>query len=333
MRNPTVIVLALGLMPQVARALPSSDHQQLTRSACREAALPSAFCSRLAVSAYNVEALEVDDPAAHARRGDAQTACQAAEAVEARVRTLGRQVRAQVERLARARDPAIVDDVADLLGRALHTVQDGCVHAGVGAPQHAFIALSATCAGTAMSPDLEPPGATCASVETSLAIDAFLELLARSGLSAAVLFEVGSDRTRWPSRGAVCAHLRSAYAWDGKDGRWNVAVMVPRFRDQLAHALLESDPLPGSACDPDPARLDPVDVAVPVPGAGLALDWCLTVRAYCEGQVDAPPPWERAAPAGGAAGCATTGEAGGGWLLLAGLLMVWARARSGAADR
>ncbi len=344
MRILSIIVFLFGLMPQAAQALSQSDHKKVVKSACGALSLPSSFCGRVAAGAYNVDAYEFDDMAAHAQRADELTLCQGADKLQERVRLLGNQVRAQVLLMKASPSEDTAEAIADLLGRLMHTIHDNCVHEGVGNPQHGFASLSDTCEDTEISPDLDPNGLTCSAAETTAALNSFKQLLSRVGLSGSSL-GVSSVSTHWPTRGPVCSYLRSAYSWDGVDIRWDAAVMIPHIRAQLAHSLTVDDASIDSICDPDPAYLDPLWIDPPVDVDNVELDWCFTVSVYCIGKADdltdEPPPYTPEETTEGRTGldegstgdggCSTGGRSGGDGALflfgLAGLLLALGRTR------
>jgi hypothetical protein len=322
MRSIGCFVLALCLMPTSASALTQSLHKSMTKSACTKAGLPSKFCDRVAVGAYNVDAFEASVIAAHSMRAQGQTICQAAEDVQARIQSLGFEIRGLVIQMKANPTAATAQTIADRLGMVFHTIQDNCVHMGVDDPQHAYSSLSDLCEDTELSPDSDPVGQSHATDATKLVFDSFKLLLSQTGVGMNQLNSVKSASTKWPTRGECCDFLKKAEQWNGIDVQWNRAVMLPHLDDQLAYALTTGNESIGSPCEPDPAALNSVEVDPPVDVVANKIDWCFTVSAFCIGkadEADEAPPWEPAEEPASSGGCSTTGGLGG--LGLAGLLL------------
>ena len=306
-----VVFAAATFTSASAFALEQSKHQQISRDACTAAALPEEFCERVGVEAFDVDAYEWNDVAAHAQVDSGQTACEAANLAAGRVYGLGQDLRRAVFAKVRGESSVDATHVATALGRALHTVQDNCAHSGISNPDHAWLSLSDVCSGTQLSPDVQPEAIACAERETAAVIAAFQGSLAEAGLDPRELAAAAHGWTHWPSRGYVCAWLDSGNTWNGVDTRWNNAVTVPALRDQLVAGLADSA-IERDVCHGDPDALVAQQVAAPVDTSqGQAR--CAKVDLYCLGTSAAtdgePPPWEEP---GSAASTEVTGGCAAG---------------------
>jgi uncharacterized protein (TIGR03382 family) len=320
---PAILVFAAATFTSAPSfALEQFKHRQISRDACTAAGLPEDFCERVGVEAFDVDAYEWNDLAAHAQvdvsRG--QTACEAANLAADRVYGLGRDLRDGLTAKAHGESWADGQYLATQLGRALHTVQDNCAHHGISNPNHAWLSLSDLCSGTKLSPDVQPAAFACAQRETTAMIAAFERTLAEAGLVPGDLDDVAGGWLHFPSRDYACAFLKSGDAWDGIDTRWESEVAVPALHEQFV-AGVGGAAVGRDVCHGDPRALLAHQVAAPIDTShGQAL--CATVELYCFGKSAAtgevPPPWEE--PGGSATtetgGCATAGESPVGLALM-----------------
>lgn len=293
------LALVLGcLLPVEGRALSQGKHRDLSVSACWAQKLPAEFCNELGAAAYNVDHYEWSDLSAHAQPEAGEPKCQAANKAVARVRSLAQEMRA----IAKAQtdyDPAL----AVALGRALHTIQDNCAHAGMPNPEHAWFSLSDTCADTELSPDVKPEALACAEAQTEQALALFAAEIQVPAPPPPP--EPGQARVPpqyWPKRGDVCDFLKSASSWDGVDRRWNNAPVVAALADQLHATLVVDAAAPAlDVCAGGQAVLEPTTPAADV-DVSQPTEWCTALDVYCAGKVDSAddaPPWEAKGASGG----------------------------------
>ena len=316
-----------------AHALNQSEHRTLSHDGCTAHGLPDRFCRQVGVEAYNVDHYEWDDPAAHGQMADGGTACDGANATMARELALGQEIRRRIENLAYSPSRAANDALARAIGRALHTVQDNCAHAGMPNVQHAWASMSDTCDGTSISPDVQPEAIDCARSATDTVMSTVVDTMSDWGIEKASLGQIDVGATHWPSYGDVCNFLGEAGTWNGGDRRWDNSIVDPALRSVLTWAISSDDAYAWDVCYDAPDGIlitsdDDVDVSSGPPR-------CIKISAFCLGKADdasdAPPPWEAddvaAAPA--AAGCQASG-AGGGWTSCAALgVLLAARRRRG----
>lgn len=299
MRNFALVVGALTIASS-AHALNQSKHQEIAVASCTAAGLPSAFCKRVGVEVYNVDANEFNDLSAHSQIPDGATACDAANNSLWRAFWLGEQIRAVTIAVGYAPSHDKDTALAQHLGRALHTIQDNCAHHGMPNPQHAWHSLKDVCKGTKESPDIVPAAFECARTETDAVFGALIDVLHDSGGDFAQLADVSTeDDTHWPAYGDVCAFLGSAGSWDGQDRRWNNDVVRPALTANLVAAI-------GGAAESQFTRVctswnDDVsnnysDRDLDTSGGAQS---CVKIHTFCLGKADGavaePPPWETAA--------------------------------------
>jgi hypothetical protein len=338
----TQLTIALGalLSASTAHALNQSKHFDVTVQSCSSAGLPKAFCQRVGVEVYNVDANEFNDLSAHSQIPDGSTACDAANSSLWRVFWLGEQLRGATVAAGYSPSEAQHNAIAQHLGRALHTVQDNCAHHGMPNPQHAWHSLSDTCQGTTESPDVQPAAFSCARNETDTVFSAFIDVLHDNGGDFAQLGNItDEDDKHWPTYGDVCDFLGSASDWNGEDHRWDMNVMRPAITAHLVAALNGAD-------DSQFTRVcsGANDGVVPLYSdndhdTSDGPQSCLKIHAFCLGKADGdavdsqPPPYETdvtgempaAAPAttaGVTGGC----DVGGDEPLSAGALFIAAAA-------
>src|SRR5256885_12817527 len=151
MSRTSIAILFVVLAQPAAHALVQSKHHSVTSTGCTQAGLPARFCQEVAVEAYNTDAFEFEDLAAHAQIPVGSTACDAADRSLMRLGALGRELRGGLGELRRSGSGAAATAVARALGRSLHTVQDNCAHHGMPNPQHAWFSLSDSCRSTSDS--------------------------------------------------------------------------------------------------------------------------------------------------------------------------------------
>ena len=331
----TALVL-VGLLASAGPvyALKQAKHRDISVASCTRAGLPSDFCARVGAEAYDVDAWEWNDLAAHAQIDDGQTACEAANLARERLRELGGDVRGLMWDVASTSSTASTD-VAVALGRALHTVQDNCAHHGMPNPQHAWWSLSDQCHGTSLSPDVQSAAISCAQAQTDQVFAMLRSTMMSDGIVADDLHLNDTGSTHWPARGDVCHFIKTqSQEWDGVDRRWENAAVTPALLAQLQHAMTLDDGATADVC-----QNGELSIAQRSPNpryntsGGESL--CLSISAYCIGKaddVDEPPPWETEEPAttqAAATGCSVAGHGEAGFIpLLLVLGLVALRRRS-----
>ena len=318
MRTNGIVIGVLLLSASSAHALNQSKHYDVTLASCTHAGLPNAFCQRVAVDVYDVDASEFNDLSAHSQIPVGSSACDAANASLWRVFWFGGQVRTAAAAVGQRASTANADALAQDLGRALHTIQDNCAHSGMPNPQHAWHSLSDTCQGTTESPDVQPAAFGCAANETDAVFSAFVDVLHDSGATFSSLRNVGTDNDKhWPAYTDVCDFLGSADDWSGVDQRWDQSVMRPALTNRFVRGLYGADDsqfprvctgaFDGVARTYSDARLDT---------SGGAQS-CLKIHVFCLGKADGaapdsePPPYETDPTAGSAPATTDAGVSGG----------------------
>lgn len=294
---PALVVLSWMSVSSSAFALEQSSHREISRDACAAAGLPTNFCDRVGTEAYNVDAYEWGDLAAHAQVDVAlgQTPCAAANLVAQRVYGLGHELHAGLVARARREAGADGEHLATALGRALHTVQDNCTHRGVSNPQHAWYSLSDACSDTRLSPDFDEDALTCARAQTVEVMATFVAALESAGLSPNILDDgVDIGITRFPARTDVCDYLKSGNSWNGVDAHWENGVVVPAVLDQFEAGMVGGD-APVDVCQGDPDALADTTTSVASIDTSGGQILCFKVALYClgkaDGAVDEAPPW------------------------------------------
>jgi MYXO-CTERM domain-containing protein len=332
MRTQVALVLGALAIGSTAHALNQSKHQEIAVASCTAAGMPSAFCNRVGVEVYNVDANEFNDLSAHSQIPDGSGACDAANASLWRVFWLGTQVRGVTLSVGYQPSKDGHTQLAQHIGRALHTIQDNCAHHGMPNPQHAWHSLKDVCQGTTESPDLVPDAFNCARVETDAVFEAFIEVLHDNGGDFAQLADVSDeDDTHWPAYGDVCDFLGSAGTWDGQDRRWDNSVVRPALTAQLVAAIGGADSSQfARVCSSDADVLPQYSDGVLDTSGGAQS--CIKIHTFCLGKADQaanaePPPWETApAPTHAAAmhgGCSVAGVAAPSSSPTAALLLVF----------
>ena len=312
---------ALGILGTTgtAFALSQSEHAAITLRTCVAAGFTDDFCERVADEIYNTDFAEFNNLAAHSQPDPGASACTAAGKSMQRLLDLGRETRAGLRAVkAQPNNTDLSAKVAKAMGRALHTIEDNCAHEGRDNPQHAWASLKDSCQGTNESPDSQDAARSCAEREATAIFSALDQSLTELGVDRAVLtpWEVAK---KWPPRAEVCAFLRDASTWDGRDRRWNNAIVVPAFRNQLVKALTS-----------DTAQLDNIcadgrslAIAAPAPtvdtSAGQEL--CFKIKSYCLGTgkadgEDEAPPWETGAEEQEQGSGCNAGGGNAGWLFM-----------------
>jgi MYXO-CTERM domain-containing protein len=342
MHKPGSLVLAtlvsLGCFGGAAHALNQAKHQQLSHDGCVDHGLPDRFCRQVGVEAYNVDHYEWDDPAAHGQMADGGTACDGANATMVRELSLGQEIRRHIENIAYRPSKAENDALARAIGRALHTAQDNCAHAGMPNVQHSWASMSDTCDGTSISPDVQPEAIDCARSATDEVMSTVVDTMSDWGLEKASLGQTDVGATHWPSYGDVCNFLGEAGGWDGGDRRWDNTIVDPALRSVLTWAISSDDAYAWDVCYNAPDGIlvswaGDVNVSSGPPS-------CIKISAFClgkadEGAADGPPPWETDDVPDAAGGCQVGGGAPGGWLGFAaiGALLAFRRRRGGRVRR
>jgi hypothetical protein len=284
----TALVVATLLVGGTAQAFKQGVHRTITQESCRANGLPRDFCSRIAVEAYNTDANEWDDLLAHSQMSTGESLCAAANRVQERMRTLGWQLRGEIDDLvAGTRDAAqLVATIGELVGRAAHTLQDSYAHHGMGNPEHAWFSLQDLCASTASAPDARPGAEALARAAT----DAFLAGVAAAvrqagvetplaGYSCPPVYNENDPNARGVcdtmygvGPGDACDFLAEAEQWDGIDRQWDNAIVGPALAAAfVAHEQRDLCQAPGLE-SPPAAR---VDVSGGTPSCGAVHIMCL----------------------------------------------------------
>jgi hypothetical protein len=219
------------------------------------------------------------------------------------------------------------DGAAKALGRALHTVQDNCAHAGMGNPEHAWYSLSDVCQDTTLSPDLAPEARPCAQADTEVLMARFLETLVALD-APADLASTNSVKEKHVGYFDKCDYLAEADDWSGRDLTWKRDLVRGPIVDAF-FASLATAPMDLDVCGGDPTAIDnpapPADVDV-----SDGTPSCMKVHLYCLGKADDPWTGEPATaptPTESTGGCAvaygrTAGAVPAGLLALLALALV-----------
>lgn len=312
-------ITALGILGTTgtASALNQSEHAAITVRTCLAAGFNDDFCERVGDEVYNTDFAEFNTLPAHSQPDPGVNACTAAGKSMQRLLDLGRETRAALRAVkAQPTNTELSAKVAKAIGRALHTIEDNCAHEGRDNPQHAWSSLKDTCKGTSESPDLQDAARSCAEREATAIFSALGRSADELGVDRSVLAPWETAK-RYPPRAQVCAFLRDASTWDGRDRRWNNAIVVPAFRNQLVKALTTDTAQLDSICAGGRSLAILSSAATVDTSAGQPL--CFKVNAYCfasgkaDGEDEAPP-WETESEEQAAAGC-DAGAGGAGWLL------------------
>ncbi len=318
MRTILALVTVVGMLgtSSSALALSQSDHAAITERVCEAAGFQHDFCERVGDEVYNTDYHEFNNLSAHAQPDVGVTACAAAGKSMQRLLDLGREMRGALREVKAApKNHDLSAKLAKAMGRALHTIEDNCAHYGMTNPQHAWHSLSDTCSGTHDSPDSQAEAMSCAEREAGEIFRSLRQASNELGVDTRVMVPYEVYR-RWPPRGEVCAFLREAPLWDGQDRRWNNAVVVPAFRNQLAKAITSDTAGLDNICAGGEtlARADKFPTVNTTGGQEL----CLKVKTYCVGKADGEeeaPPWdEPAAEEMESGGCDTRNGVGSSWL-------------------
>jgi hypothetical protein len=268
---------------QVASPLKTTDHQNITAICCAGAGFGSAFCDRLAAEAHNVDAWEWFTLAAHAMPEANQSQCDAAAAVQERLRQRGSDIRALLAQ------PVITttyaNQLASALGRALHAVQDNCAHEGMTNPQHSWYSNRGYCLSDGEDPDTAPAAIQCAWTETVTALTYFADAVRASHHQLGDLVPEGGFPIVDPVRDQICSFLHEWTNFDGVDRRWNNGVMTPALRNTLIWAFSAGYRGP-NACDNLLAVPGSSPLAILTPRAWVPVSdpMCFTEKVYCIGE-------------------------------------------------
>ncbi|MSP61827.1 MAG: hypothetical protein EXR72_16130 [Myxococcales bacterium] len=279
-----------------ALALNQRAHYQVSLDACTRAGLSTAFCKQVGVEAYNVDANEFFDLAAHSQMNPGQSVCDGASAASWRVFWLGQQVRIAAATASAFPSKKNHNALAQHLGRTLHTLQDNCAHSGMGNPQHAWHSLNDVCRGTHESPDAAPAATECARQESDAVMRAVFDLLSHEGVEKARLADVQAGTKHWTSYGDACSYLASGKSWNGIDRRWDNQVVRPALRSSFIAAVQASSArwsrLGTKGSD---GLLASYDAKVDTSHGSAS---CIAVHVFCLGKADsleeARPPYEEA---------------------------------------
>ncbi len=254
----------LLLLPASGLALTQPDHQQIAVESCRHAGLPKPFCLSVGRAAYDTDAEAWEELSAHGQIPEGGEACSAAAATQGRIFQLGTSIHLQLGATQSGARGELLGRVAQGLGRALHTIEDTCAHAGMPNPQHAFWSDSDVCQGTHLSPDVQPEALGCARRETDAALIQFVDAVIAAQLLPDELAEGDpSPWTRYPNLGEVCDFMNSVRAWDGVDRRWDNQRVLPALASAFGRGLTGEEAPPPICAQGDITRRPeaPIDVA------------------------------------------------------------------------
>jgi hypothetical protein len=235
---------------------------------------------------YQTDYREWTDLHAHAQRELGEDRCTAADAAQARVDRLAREVVAKT----RALD---YEAGAVALGRAIHTLQDECAHHGMTNQEHAYYSLTQTCEHEDVSPDVQPEALACAQARTR---DAFVAVAAalqgqRWDYVDNICKQIGGDYDRdtcqsasLPTPFMACDFLAEHSDWDGEDSRWNGDRVGPALLAAFQVGL-RGDATPAGLCGSNDKALDP---AAPRAYVSNREAGCGLIDVTCLGKVDDP---------------------------------------------
>jgi hypothetical protein len=311
-----------------AYALKPKVHADVTQQSCQRAGLAKDTCTRIATEDYDTDNREWDDLRAHAQIDDGETACTAADGAAARMWNLGAELHTTLATFARTGTYDDAGAVDAVIGRALHTVQDGCAHEGMPNPQHAWFSLADFCEGTATNPDVQPEAITCARAES----DAILAIVATELRSSGVASQLGThscppapetdhggqttavcEGRFLPSPFEACDFLGRAADWDGVDRTWNAAVVAPALRAAYADGVA-GRAAPSSMCHGDERVLSSA-TSRPTVDVTRGTPSCVSAKLFCLGKADdAENPFADDPEPSEAGGCAVGGDTGLGTL-------------------
>lgn len=262
---------------QTEDPLKTKDHSAITGAACRAHGLGENFCSRVQAEAFNVDHNEWSTLAAHAQPEAGQSPCDAAKAVQTRLRSLGGEIHTLLA--AGAPDAGAVNRLAVALGRSLHTVQDNCAHNGMSNPQHAWYSTRDWCISSGEDPDSAPAALQCAKEETDIAVRAFRDALRTALIDPTALGVASSVATKNPTRANACSFLRSWNKFDGNDARWDNQVTRGVFKSALVNSL-------NTGRDATEVCADGASIAIRTPKAHASVSdpFCPTLSIYCVGE-------------------------------------------------
>ena len=321
-----------------ATAFTGTVHNAMTRTACKNAGLPSDFCRRAGMEAENTDAHEWKDMRAHAQMSGSVPMCDAANGIVGRLRDLGDEYRENLAALSSTTSYTKQEEYAGVaaaaVGRSLHTLQDNFAHQGVTNQEHGWYSLGDFCEGTKTSPDFRPGAEDEARVMTE---DFFAEL-AVSLQDASLRKLLDSNACPWdqdsnesdpcsqvvlPAPWELCNFLAESKTWDGVDRRWDSNIVSSALVDAFfTGATLDLC----SEANLELAPADPVDVSGGIPT-------CTAAHLVCFGKVDdpgvaadepaaSPPATEESG------GCATTqGTKRGDFVLAAALIALYVARR------
>jgi hypothetical protein len=263
--------------------LKTKEHAAISGDLCRAAGINSDFCTRLAAEAFDVDYLEWNNLSAHAMPMLGQSQCDAAAATQARLRGLGAQIHGLLAKTTLY--PADKDQLANALGRALHTIQDNCAHEGMNNPQHSWYSNRGWCLSNGEDPDENPAAIECARNETWTVLLAFVQAVQTARYRPSDL-SADTNLGSWnPGRDQVCSFLREWQQFDGRDHRWDNTKTAPAFRQTLIEAFRGGQAV-ADVCTGLTAASGHSPIAVTRPRAPVAVSdpLCFTTKAYCFGE-------------------------------------------------
>lgn len=284
-----------------ASALLPADHRDLTRAECRRRGLPTDFCAAAASSAYSTDEREWDDLSAHAQTPDGVSLCDAAIASAEREQRLAAEMNGGLRRIADGDRRDRATEIAQLLGRALHTLHDECAHQGMSNAEHSWYSRGDYCTRTQESPDVQPEAMACARTVTREVFDRLVARLDALSIGPAHLDTLvcespssteGGGPTSTPCTAQflpgpfqACRFLGDAHDWDGIDRRWDDSVVAPALLDAFERGLFDDARAAVRVCDGDSIQLAPPESRDPVNVEGDPPS-CLRLSLLCFGSAD-----------------------------------------------
>jgi hypothetical protein len=263
--------------------LKTTAHQQISIAECEAAGISRSFCERVGAEAFNVDSQEWNNLEAHAMPTLQQSQCDAAAAVQGRLRRRGAEIRAILAKHTITYGDG--DALASSLGRALHTIQDNCAHEGMTNPQHSWYSNRGWCLSDGEDPDEKQAALDCAARESVAVLKAFADAARAAGYHPETLGVSAALGTVDPDRDQVCSFLHEWSQFDGFDRRWDNAVTLPAFRDTFIAAFTTGAAV-ADACTglPVAAGHSPIAIKNPRPRASVSYPLCFTTEVYCVGE-------------------------------------------------
>ena len=263
--------------------LKTTAHQQISVADCESVGLGRSFCERVGAEAFDVDSREWDNLEAHAMPTLRQSQCDAAAAVQGRLRRRGAEIRAILAKHQLTLGDG--DALASSLGRALHTIQDNCAHEGMTNPQHSWYSNRGYCLSDGEDPDERQSALDCAARESVAVLKAFADAVRAAGYRPDALGVSAALGTVNPDRDQVCAFLHEWQSFDGVDRRWDNTLTLPAFRATFIDALTTGAAV-ADVCTglPAVAGRSPIAIKTPRPRVAVSYPLCFTEEVYCVGE-------------------------------------------------